>query len=266
MVSRLMMGLLLLGLGACGGSVARPDDGWWEAAEVVAQVEERLEQVADLRIVAKVDYRDLERRERVVGRDVVISAKAPSLLRVTLSSFDKALATLVTDGNLFQLLDVQQNTYFHGPATPRNLGRLLPLNLSAGDFYRVLAGAFPVALLSAEWPREAVLGWNGKTGCYVLDLPREAGGRLLVELEHPSLNIVEMRIVEAGKVVYVYKARDFVARGGAQLPQRVRFEIGDDEIDVTLRVERVDVNVDPKAQVFSLPPPPGIEQIHVVED
>src|SRR5690606_25447123 len=60
-------------IGACGG-IPRPDDGIESSTVALDTIDERLQNVADVRIATKADYYDLDEGKRVVGREVSISA------------------------------------------------------------------------------------------------------------------------------------------------------------------------------------------------
>lgn len=248
---------------ACCGTVKRPADALATTGDVVAGIDARMAAVQDVRIAAKVDYYDEERGERVVARDVSLSAAAPASLRVTLSSFDKALASLASDGTEFSMLNLQENVYYHGPATVQNLSQLFPLFLSGADFVRVLRGGFPIEPLADGWRENTELGWNAETGRYRLELPTVDGGLQIVELTHPELGVASIVIKNNGKSLYTYEAKDFTTSGEGLYPEKSRFTLVERETDVTLRVEKYDANVEPSARIFNIPAPAGAEVLYL---
>ncbi|MDX9720881.1 MAG: DUF4292 domain-containing protein [Myxococcota bacterium] len=251
----------LLLLAACP-RYPMPENATGVPSELIDAIEARANSISDLRISAKADYWDFDKNERVAGRDVVISARLPASLRITLSSFDKALATLVSDGERFAMIDTQQSVYYEGPASPENLSQLIPLYLSARDFVRVLSGAFPVDELHAEWRARAELGWNSDRGRYRLTLPRVDGGALRIEASHPEFDVQVIEILDAnGESQYVYKATDFIKIGSTRLPTICRFELVSRQVDVTIRSEKTDVDLQLIDRVFELPLPPGFELV-----
>ncbi|PJB43246.1 MAG: hypothetical protein CO108_10290 [Deltaproteobacteria bacterium CG_4_9_14_3_um_filter_63_12] len=253
--------LVSLLVSACSGSIKRPDDALTSTRDVVAAIDSRLEAVQDVRIAAKVDYYDEERGERVVARDVSLSAAAPASLRVTLSSFDKALASLASDGTDFSMLNLQENVYYHGPATVENLSQLFPLFLSGADFVRVLRGGFPIELLADGWREKTELGWNQETGRYRLEVATVDGGLQLVELTYPELGVAQIEIKKDGESLYTYEGKDFQSPGVALFPVKSRFTLVERDTDVTLRVEGFDANVEPNERIFKIPPPAGAKVV-----
>ena len=237
-----------------------------------------------IRLTAKVDYYDGSQNKRVVGRDFVISAQAPASLRVTLSSFDKALSTLVTDGNTFGMLDAMNDVFVTGLATPANLAQLLPLYLSAHDIFRVLTAQYPDANVVPNPPAD--LQWNTAVGAYQLELPLTDGRIERVFFAYPSGDIIKMTISRGDETQYEFTASDFdtfhpeidddldedVAAAMAESPRSIRlpktviFKLKPEKTDVRLRIESYTLDCDFSPQVFNLLPPQGIRIIVLHDD
>ena len=250
-------------LSACGGSFPKPDDALQDPQDLIKQVALRGNGITDLRIQAKADYWDEGTGERVMGNDVSIVAKSPAMLRVTLTHFDKAIASLASDGVQFQMLDLHNQRFYQGQATVENISRLLPIHLSSGDFFQLLCGAFPTDGLAPGWEAEAKLGWDEDTGHYVMEIPRQGDEALLVKLTYPDLNISELQIRDSEGLRYLYRAKEFAKHDGLIFPEKARFEVVRDEVDLTLRVKVVESNVGLPDQIFSLRQPKGTELIEV---
>ncbi|MCL2326306.1 MAG: hypothetical protein FWC40_07440 [Proteobacteria bacterium] len=232
-----------------------------------------------MRIVAKIDYVDESQNKRVVGRDFVISAKAPQSMRMTLSSFDKALSTLVTDGHSFSLIDATQNIFVAGRATAQNLSQILPLYLSASDIYRILIGDFPTDDLAQDAFARQSFAWNAKVGAYQRSLPQASGNTLNIFYHYPHGDIVMITITQDNDVIYQYEAKDFktfdlsgsadaseMSSASLRLPQTIIFRMKPQKTDVRLRIERRDINCDLSPAVFNLFPPEGVSVIIMPED
>ncbi len=226
-----------------------------------------------VRLIAKVDYYDGSQNKRVVGRDFVISAQAPANLRVTLSSFDKALSTLVTNGYTFGLLDAMNNVFVTGRATPQNLAQILPLYLSAHDLFRVLISQYPDENVDSLISEQ--LEWDSSVGGYRQDLQLKDGRIQHVFHAYPSGDLVRMTITNGDKLEYDFQASDFAVfkshadddldedvraasePNSVRLPQTIVFSLKPQKTDVRLRIESYDIDVDFVPQVFDLVPPPG---------
>jgi len=232
-----------------------------------------------MRIIAKIDYVDGSQNKRVVGRDFVISARAPQSMRMTLSSFDKALSTLVTDGHGFSLIDTTQNIFVSGRATAQNLSQILPLYLSASDIYRILIGSFPTDDLAQDAFARQSFAWNPKVGAYQRSLPQASGNILNVFYHYPHGDIVMITITQDDDIIYQYEAKDFkdfdlsgsadaseTSSASLRLPQTIVFRMKPQQTDVRFRIERRDMNCDLSPAVFNLFPPEGVSVILMPDD
>ena len=236
-----------------------------------------------LRLTAKVDYYDGSQNKRVVGRDFIISAQAPANLRVTLSSFDKALSTLVTNGNTFGLLDAMNDVFVTGRATPANLAQLLPLYLSAHDIFRVLTAQYPDENVSENTPHDLV--WDTGVGAYKLTLNLKDGRTERVYFAYPSGDIVKMTISLADEIQYEYTADDFETYSPEQdddimdedvkssspapairLPKTILFKLKPEKTDVRLRIDQYTLDCEFAPQVFDLFPPSGTRIVVLHDD
>lgn len=260
----LLLLLLSSSLVACTGAHPRPDDALSASVDVIDAVEQRMQGLGTVRIATKADYYDEAEGRRVAGRDVSIIAMAPASLRVDLSSFGKAMAGMASDGQLFTMLDLNNEVYYHGPATRENISRLLPLYLSGADFVRVLHGGFPVDELVADWQQEAELSWNADTGRYRLELPRRDDTFQLVELGHPGLEVEEIRIVDAkNQELYSYVGKDFQVIDGVPVPTKSRFTIPERDVEVTLYVDSYELDVNVSSRIFNIPDPGYVDVVYL---
>jgi hypothetical protein len=261
----LLIALVLLGL-ACTGCpqrIARPDDALTSPNDILSRTLDRHTPISDLRLQSKGDYWDTAQGQRVVGRPISILAASPASLRIQIGSgFGSTLGALASDGSQFSMLDLQNNVFYFGPATPENLSMLLPIYLSGADLVRVLSGGFPTSDLPPDWTSQATLDWNAESGQYRLSVPRTDGQRQVIELTYPDLAVAEIRIESAsGDLHYLYQAKDFQVQQGVPLPQKVRFELPTREIDLQLRIEKTETNVSLPESLFTISAPPGVEQI-----
>ena len=243
------------------------------AYDAISQTRNAVYEPKSVRLVAKVDYYDGTENKRVVGRDFVISAQAPANLRVTISSFDKALSTLVTNGPLLSLLDAMNNVFITGSSTPQNISRILPIYLSAHDIYRVLVSQYPDE--NIDHTLSNTLVWDESVGGYRQDFQLKDGRVQHVYYAYPTGDMIKITITNGDTLEYDFQASDFKAfssHAGAdldedipaqsgphsvRLPQTIVFHLVPQKTDVRLRVDSYDIDVDFVPQVFTLTPPEG---------
>lgn len=264
--------IALLGLmsSACSGSKLYPEPAV-ATSDVLAIIDADTPKADSMRITAKVDYVDGETNKRVVGRDFVISAEQPNYLRITLSSFDKALSTLVTDGEHLLLIDAMQNVFVIGRATAKNLSTLLPLYMSAQDIIRLLSGEYPQDGLLEPSLQNTDITWNPAENGYERRLKLKDGSEQSVFYSYPEGDIFKIAIHKDGDIRYLFEARDFTVHPFAEqqsmrLPKTVVFKMKAEKTDLRLRIENYDLDPSFSEGVFTLVPPLGYEIIFLDGD
>lgn len=251
---------LILLANACAGSIPAPDVPLNEAeAQLLSLSVDKPER---MRIRSKIDYVDGINNKRVVGQDLVLSALADGRMRITISAFDKALAALVTDGSAFSLMDVSQNVFITGRATPENIAQILPVRLSAADLHRVIYGGFPQDDLFEDFEKNKEFQWDASKGGYKFSFKRRDGHTLHVYRNWPDGDVFFMRIENAaGDVLYAYEASDFqtyTSNGKTyRYAKQIIFRLPQQDTDVRLRVESRELDVEFSERVFMLQPPAG---------
>ena len=275
-ISRAFAGLsLLMALNlpvlttGCAGSKLTPEPAV-ASSEVLQTLDSKaLVQPETMRIASRVDYVDDMHNKRVVGQDLVISSRQPQSMRITISAFDKAIATLVTDGVAFALMDVSQNAYVTGIATPENISKILPVFLSASDLYRVIHGLYPVDDLAPDAFDTQTFAWDGRENGYCRTLNMKNGNVQHVYYKYPNGDIFKIVVKNQDNAVYTYEASDFKnysADGNTyRFPGKILFSLPEYKTDVRLRIDKVDFNVELSDAVFMLMPPQGA-QIFILED
>ena len=251
------------GMAGCSGITPEPAVAIEEVRTALAQ--EREAGPYAMRIMTKVDYVDGKNNKRVVGQDLVLSSQMPQDMRITISAFDKAISTLVTDGKVFALMDVSQNVYLAGMATPENISQILPVALSAADLYRVIHGGFPVDDLADGALENATVQWDGKEGGYRRAMQTKDGGVQNVYYAYPSWDVFKITVTHEDNTTYSYEASDFKTYqqdGKAfRYPKQIIFRLPQEDTNVRLRVEKCDLDVRFSAAVFRLMPVQGAKII-----
>ena len=138
---------------------------------------------------------------------------------------------------------------------------------TAGDYYihtlYASAAARPVRLFLNVREQDGTFMKRVTGGYYADSLAWDACGPFKLVAGENSI-----RIQADGKDDYVYRAKDFEDIGGVPVPMKSRFELVSKELEVTLRIEQFDVNVDPppNERLFRIPPPAGVESIYVGDE
>lgn len=258
--------LLLISLAVltgCPKSVPPPDNAITDPAELRAAVDARFETIETARFKEVViDY--FGEGERVKVRQLILVAR-PSYLRVQtrVPGTDEILSLLVSDGQTFSMHRRDTNQFFTGAATPENIARLLPVDLSAHDVTRVMLGGAP-------WDRFAAYGtpprveWDRKRGKYAYRVATDDGGELTAWVRATDFAVEEVRQFDAkGKAVYRYETDRWKPAQNHVLPDWRRFIWPKRDLDFSMLVGETQLNVELPELLFQLSPPAGSEVIHV---
>lgn len=249
---------------ACGGrQTPAPADELTDPVELLEAMLTRLEAIESARMRATLEYYGDGGRARV---QQAVLARTPNLLRIeTLSPFDTSLAVFMVDGQTLTYYDLQAQTYMSGAPTPSNVARFVPFYMTAEDLVRVLFGGPPLDAASTD-ADEYTLGWDRSAGAYRMVLPLTAGGELVLHVQHETWTVSGAAQYDSdGDPIFELRTGDFTtieAEGlVTTMPQRLRFIMEGEDIDISLDVERIDMNVALPDALFQLAPPPGVEEI-----
>ena len=228
------LGLVIAGFSGCAGVTPQPGIDPQEVITAIAQSERHVPD--SMRIATKIDYVDGKNNKRVVGQDLVLSSQVPGKMRITISAFDKAVSTLVTDGSVFALMDVSQNVYLAGIASAENISQFLPVSLSAPDLFRVIHGGYPLDDLDLDNMNDEDVQWDGKAGGYRKSMPMKNGGTQDVYYAYPSWDIFKITVSQEGKTTYVYEATEFKEMTSGDIkyryPKQIIFRLPQEDTNI----------------------------------
>lgn len=260
----LVLALVAASLAACGGrQTPAPEGELTDPVELLEAMLTRLDAIESARMRATLEYYGDGGRARV---QQAVLARSPNLLRIeTLSPFDTSLAVFMVDGETLTYYDLQAQTYMSGAPTPSNVARFVPFYMTAQDLVRVLFGGPPLDAASTD-SDEYTLAWDGRAGAYRMVLPLIAGGELVLHVQHETWTVSGAAQYDAdGEPIFELRTGDFAAVEAdgfvTSMPRRLRFIMEGEDIDISLDVERLDMNVTLPDGLFQLAPPPGVEVI-----
>ncbi|ATB34528.1 DUF4292 domain-containing protein [Melittangium boletus] len=187
-----------------------------------------------------------------------LAASRPGLLRVEMFDFfNRPIAVLVTDGHRFGLLQAQENKYYQGPATPRNLSRFLPVALPSEELVAVMLGRVP--FIPAE---RMTLAIDEKEGLYVLTLVKGPVSQVL-HIHPRHLRVVRSQV--KGARTYSLEYGRFEPQGESVFPREVKLLAESAETSLDLRYTSVTLNESPDLTLFDLSVPEDIPVVDVDE-
>jgi outer membrane biogenesis lipoprotein LolB len=180
-----------------------------------------------------------------------LAAKKPDSIRVeALNPVGDPALILVASRGTFMMLNLRDNLFQQGPATPRNLSRFLPTPLRAEELVALVLGAIP------ELP-------DGQP----TDVRREGDGYLLT-LQSPQ----DQELLTLGPDLRVWKAQrkawsatldKYSDESGQPLPLAIHIDIPSAQTSVDLSLRNADTTapVSPGAFVLAAPQGARVEEV-----
>src|SRR6185503_13981125 len=139
LLARRLALLVLLSLAGCPPPpVARPYPAP-SANELLAAIEAHARQIHSLRAEARVEH-TAEGGQRVKVTVRMLVERGGKLRLEAEAPLAGPVATLVSDGQHFALLDLRNNRFFEGPANACNVASLIRIQLAPEDVVSVLMG------------------------------------------------------------------------------------------------------------------------------
>jgi outer membrane lipoprotein-sorting protein len=222
------------------------------AKEVIAALRVRSARVRTMRGETRMNHRTDQGKVKATVR--MMASQGGRLRFDAVSPFDTPLATLVTSGGRFALVDAQKNRHYHGPASPCNIARLLRVAMQPDDMLTVLGGSTPIIE-----HKSASVAWDDRAFEEVLTLK---GSQLTqtVRLDGTDrrwdLRLSEIRDSEG--LLLSIKASDYKTRGGLRLPQRIKVEQPRNKAQLDVTFKQQEVNVKLPDAAFELPEARGM--------
>ncbi len=264
-MSRPALFALAVALGGCGHGGVRPYPPP-TAEALLAHLGKRDQAVRSLRTSAppKIDHMSKEGR---VKTPVAMMIERPDRLRFDAESpmAGRLIASLVTDGARFWLLDFEKGVLYEGLPEPCNVARLIEIELPPAAVVDMLLGGAPVpAGVAAE------LEWDGEHRRERLRFALKDGHVEEISLDGdgspPRWDVVSAELKTAsGQVVWRLSHEGFAEVGGVRLPKVTRFEKPAEKADVIVRwKDGREVNAPLPADAFQVQVPAGLPKKKLV--
>jgi hypothetical protein len=255
LLSRLALAAIALTFlaGARCASVSRPYAAP-SATDVEAAVRKRGAAVRALRGEARMSY--VTKQGKVKATVRMMAAQGGKLRFDIVSPFDTPLATLVTSGGSFALVDSQKNRHFHGPATPCNISRLLRVQLQPRDVLTILGGGTPLIAHSSR-----SLRWDDRAGVEELTLVGKGGIKQTVRLDgrDKRWRLLSSRIRDGkGKLLLALTAAEFKTQKSLSLPMRLKVRQPSQNAELELDFKKQEVNITLPDIAFERPAAGGL--------
>ncbi|MFT4705018.1 MAG: outer membrane lipoprotein-sorting protein [Bradymonadia bacterium] len=248
--------LSVAALVACGGrQTPPPADAVEDPVVLFEAVLSRLEAVESARLRATLEYYGDSGRVRV---EQVVLARQPGDVRIeTLSPFGPTLAVFVANDSMLSFYDAQAEDFYTGAPSQANIARLLPMRLTQGDIVRVLLGAPPLDAVNGD-PHTYTVEWDRERAAYHMRMPLADGtGDLQVWIRHGTWTMTAAeRGGRDGFLLLTGRLETHDVDGfETEMPQRIEFEMPEQDVDISLDVERIELNPTLSDALFELRAP-----------
>ncbi|MBW2734488.1 MAG: DUF4292 domain-containing protein [Deltaproteobacteria bacterium] len=228
------------------------------AAQVLAAIKARALRVGTLRGEARMSYRTDQGRIKATVR--MMTRKGGELRFDVVSPFDTPLATLICSKGHFALVDSRKGRYFHGPASPCNLARLLQVALRPEDINAVLSGGTP--LIDSQ---HASLAWDSRAGCEVLTLKSKDAEQIIrLDGRDKRWRLLSSEIRDAkGQLLLKIVPSAFTWKKGIEMPGKIVVEQPLTDASLQLEFKRIEVGIKLPEVAFERPAPKGLVSQYV---
>jgi len=202
------------------------------------------------------------RNGRIRGT-VLLFLEQPNRVRFDVMTQVGPAAVLTSDGDTFQLSDLREGVFLHGPTCPENIARLLGISVDAENVLRLLTGDTPM-IDATERSMEC------RDGRYVVTLVAadgttqevafsvdDADRDKLPEAQRLTLRRSTERAPD-GKMRWEATYDDYVDVEGQSFPTNVRFVDEVNDADTSVRVKSISLNPDVPEGAFQQTPSPGM--------
>ena len=194
---------------------------------------------------------------------VLMFLEQPSRVRFDVMTQLGPAAILTSDGEDFQLTDLREGAFLHGPTCPQNIARLLGISVEAENVIRLLTGDTPL-IEATERSMEC------RDGFYVVTLTAADGTVQEVvfsveqadrdkapEDQQLSLRRSTERAPDGAKR-WEASYDDYIDVDGRAFPTDVRFIDEINGADTSVRVKSIVVDPDIPDDAFRQAPSPGM--------
>jgi hypothetical protein len=172
-------------------------------------------------------------------------------------------AVLTSDGESFQLSDLREGVFLHGPTCPENIARLLGISVDAKNVVRLLTGDTP-KIEAIEQSMEC------RDGRYVVTLGAADGTTQEIAFsvddadrqKAPDAQRLTLRRsterAPDGKTRWEATYDDYIDVEGQSFPTNVRFVDEVNDADTSVRVKSISLNPEVPEGAFQQAPSPGM--------
>lgn len=224
------------------------------AAELQAVLAQRREHVRSLRALAHIRYRDPEGSNS--SREAIAVAR-PDRLRVEVLSLFGSVFVLVADDGALTAYARQENTVYHGHASPENLWRYVRLTLPVHDLVDLVLGTPP-----PRQAEESRVSFDAPSGSIRLRQD-SARGTQVVWFSLAALPLSAEEQGADGQTQWRATFGDYEDQDGFALATHIALEVPGWQRSLEIALEDIDLNPKLDPPVFAVQVPPGAKVVNL---
>ncbi|MGB5366263.1 MAG: DUF4292 domain-containing protein [Polyangiales bacterium] len=202
-------------------------------------------------------------RDGRIRGTVFMFLQRPNRVRFDVMTQVGPAAVLTSDGETFQLSDLREGAFVHGPTCPENIARLLGISVDAENVLRLLTGDTPVIEATGQ-------SMECRDGRYVVTLVAADGTTQEVSFSVAGDDLdktpAEQRLtlrrsVERGPngdTRWEATYDEYIDVDGQSFPTKVRFVDQVNNADTSVRVKSISLNPEVPDGAFQQAPSPGM--------
>jgi hypothetical protein len=250
----------VLGVGLAGCAASRPaapfaaPEKLPSAEELTDALTQRRQAVHGVRGLARLRLRDGSQTNS--SREAIV-VERPDRLRVEVLSTLGSVFVLTTDNGALTAFARNENTVYHGAASPENLARYAGLGLPVSALIDLVLGTPP----PSQSPRGTV-GFDPQTGWTGLAETVPDGLRVTWFSTALVPVLVEQRDGK-GEVLWRASFGEYEAHGGLLVATHIGLEVPASSRGIEIILENIDVNPALEDTLFALQTPPGSRVVSI---
>ncbi len=185
---------------------------------------------------------------------MVLLAKNPAFLRFeTISFFDQPLSILVTNGMDFSLWDLDQGRFLCGPATPRNISRVVPVPLDGPEVVGIFLGRPPIIAFA-----NSKLEWNNDRNLYQLTLSNSTQTQVM-QIHPRFLMPVEIKSFSNNQLQYQATIDYQKTKNKIVTIKKIKLLMPLDDMQMEIKAKKIETNIKLDNKVFEISVPEGLK-------
>ena len=222
--------------------------------ELLAPLNARLEEPADLRGLAKVTYRDAEQRGSATQ---AVAVALPDRFRLESFSLLGVAALHACDGQTLAAYFPREGVVYRGAANPATIARFTRLHLSPGQVVRLLLGLPPFAV-GADGARVRA----EPNGRYRVDLPNLDRGHATLWFDAQTRRLRGWEVVGASGNVHARgELDDYRPVAGRMVPFTIRLSDPEAGRHVHVEYRELEASAELPSALFAVGVPAGVEEV-----